>query len=100
MPGEERSDADCDPLAVECNDIAVGAQVSGKELGALHGTAYRTVQVLTRCAREGNAACPAAGMRLTEKGYSNVAHDIDPLLRLPLTTLRVGDVPSPPSGTR
>ena len=94
---KERSDADCDPLAVECNNIAVGAQVAGKELGALHGTAYRTVQVLTRGAREGNAACPAAGMRFTEEGYSDVAHEIYSLLHLPSTGRQVEDVPPPPS---
>ena len=89
--------ADCDPLTIECNNIAVGAQVAGKELGALHGSAYRTVQVLTRSAREGNAACPAAGMRCTEEGYSDVAHDFYSLLHLPSTGWWVEDVPPPPS---
>ena len=94
---KKRSDADCDPLTVECNNIAVGAQVAGKELGALHGSSYCSVQVLTRGAREGNAACPAAGMRFTEKGYSDVVHDFYSLLHLPLTGRRVEDVPPPPS---
>ena len=81
--GREQSDADCDPLTVECNHTSFRRRVAGEELGTSHGTTDCIMQFPTGCAREGNAACLALHIRFTEEGYSDVIHDFDSLLRLP-----------------